>query len=83
MKRVLITQPMIGICFMQVCAVSDATDEEILEIANRENPAGTERGWTQVAREDYKDSRMRPVDCEDNKLLNDEDHQRKHFILIC
>jgi hypothetical protein len=75
-KRVMITRPMIGICYMQVCAISDATDEEILEVANAENPSGTTNGWSQVAREDYEDERGRPVVCEDDK-------NRKHFMLIC
>ena len=50
MKRVVVTQPMIGICYMQVCAVTDASDEEILE----------------VARENNEDENLRPVDCDDN-----------------
>jgi len=76
MERVIVSQPMIGICYMQVCAEWDATDEEILEVANRDNPAGTENGWMQVAREDYEDKRFMPVKCEDNE-------NRKHFIVIC
>jgi len=76
MERVIITQPMIGICFMQVCASIDASDEEILEVANRKNPSGTSNGWSEVARENYEDPRMRPVRCDDNI-------DRKHFIVIC
>jgi len=76
MKRVQITRPMIGICYMQVCAVSDATDKEILEVANRENPSGTSNGWIIVAKEDNEDKNARPVVCEDDK-------NRKHFIIIC
>jgi hypothetical protein len=44
LDRVIITKPMIGICFMQVCAVADATHREILEAANRKNPARTMNG---------------------------------------
>lgn len=76
MKKVEITRAMIGLCYMQVCADINATDEEILEVANEENPSGTSNGWCEVAREDHEDPRMRPVICEDNK-------NRKHFILIC
>lgn len=76
MNRVEVTKPMIGICFMQVCAEQDATDEEILKVANRENPSGTTNGWSEVARENYEDARMRPIICGDNE-------NRKHFILIC
>lgn len=75
-ERVIVTKPMIGICFMQVCAVSDATDLEILEVANKENPSGTSAGWALVAREDYEEEKLRPVQCE-------EYPDRKHFILIC
>ena len=76
MNRIEITKPMIGICYMQVCAIHDVTDEEILEYANEHNPAGTENGWVEVAREDHKDSNRHPVVCEDNI-------DRRHFILIC
>jgi hypothetical protein len=76
MNRVMITNPMIGICYMQVCAVHDATDEEILEYANKHNPAGTTHGWAKVARENHERENFRPVVC-------DEDPDRRHFILIC
>ena len=75
-KKVIVTRPMIGLCHMQVCAVADATDEEILEVANFENPAGTSGGWMEVIREDYEDKSLKPVICDDDK-------ERKHFILIC
>lgn len=45
MKRVVITKAMIGICAMQVYAVKNATDEEILKVCNQENTAGTTKGW--------------------------------------
>ena len=76
MNKVIVTRQMIGICYMQVCAESDATDEEILEVCNRENPAGTRNGWMTVARDNEEDSRLRPVSC-------DDDPNRKHFIIIC
>lgn len=76
-KRVEVTIPFLGLCFMQVCAVKDATDEEILEVANYENPSGTMNGWVKVAREDNEDRiNLWPVDCE-------EDKDRRHFIIIC
>lgn len=50
MKRVIVTRPIVGIVHMQVCAVEDATDEEILAVCNRENRAGTTHGWTTVIR---------------------------------
>jgi len=76
MDRVVVSKAMIGICYMQVCAVSDATDEEILEVANIKNPAGTSGGWVEVAREDNERKDIRPVDCA-------ELEGRKHFIVIC
>ncbi len=30
---------------MQVCVPADWTDEQVIEFANRKNPAGTELGW--------------------------------------
>lgn len=76
MKRVEVTIPMIGLVYMQVCAEADATDEEILEVCNKENPAGTRNGWVRVAREDHDREDARPVECADHP-------GRKHFIVIC
>lgn len=76
MERVVVSIPFAGLCYMQVCAVADATDEEILEVANRENPAGTENGWMEVARENDENEQKRPVQCAD-------DPNRTHFILTC
>lgn len=71
--RVVVTRPMIGICYMQVCAVKDASDAEILAAANADNPSGTRAGWSVVERTE-KD--MVPVQCQD-------DPKRLHFILSC
>lgn len=38
MDRVLVIRTFVGICHMQVCAVNDATDEEILAVCNHANP---------------------------------------------
>lgn len=76
MKRVEITRLVMGICHMQVCAVADATDEEILKVANKDNPSGTEYGWNEVAREDHVDKNVCPVICNHYP-------SRKHFIIIC
>ena len=76
MERVIVIKNMIGVCYMQVCAVLDATDEEILKVANLENPAGIKKGWVEVARENYEQENIRPVKCND-------DPDRMHFILIC
>jgi len=75
MNRVQVTIPFLGIFYMQVCAESDATDEEILKVANRDNPSGTRNGWSTVVRENHENEKLRPVVCEDYP-------NRKHFILI-
>lgn len=81
MERVIVTRPILGICGMQVCAVADASDEEILEVSNQANPCGTRRGWTSVVRCEEEDSLFKtkenlPVICKD-------DPNRKHFIVLC
>jgi hypothetical protein len=73
--RVIVSRPIVGIAHMQVCAVTDVTDEEILAVCNRENPSGTELGWVHVCRE-REDERNRPVQCESDKT-------RTHFLVNC
>lgn len=80
MNRIVVTRPFIGICGMQICAVNDVTDEEILEVCNRENPAGISNGWSEVIREVKKDDMFRtkaslPGPCDDNS-------ERTHFFNI-
>ena len=74
MNRVVVTRSILGMARMQVCAVPDATDEEILTVCNRENPSGTERGWTSVVRNGG--AVLSPVVCED-------DGSRTHFVVTC
>ena len=81
MERVVVTRAIVGIAHMQVCAVADATDEEILAVCNVQNPSGTTAGWVSVIRENYDDEfwggkKKRPVVCAD-------DPTRKHFIVGC
>lgn len=81
LARIIVTNPFCGICFMQVCAEKDATDEEILKTCNSENPAGTSHGWAKVWREDEKteDGEVRklgPVCCSD-------DPDRLHLMVNC
>ena len=75
-KRVIITRAVFGICHMQVCAIDDATDEEILAAANRENPSGTTNGWGRVIRDDTENPKMNPTRCAD-------DENRTHLLLVC
>ena len=78
MERVEITQCMVGICHMQVCAVDDATDEEILEVCNSQNPSGTSGGWQEVVREEleFNIKEMLPRPCSDYP-------GRTHFLVAC
>ena len=80
MERVLVTRPICGICHMQVCAVVDATDEEILEVCNGENPAGTTNGWGDVCREghfvEWMGVDLSPVPFDDHE-------GRRHFMVGC
>jgi hypothetical protein len=73
---VLVTKAFHGICHMQVCTVKDATDEEILGVCNRENPSGTQAGWTRVVRQDEEHRNMEPVQCGD-------DAERLHILVAC
>lgn len=80
MNRVVVTRQMFNIFTMQVCAIQDATDEEILEVCNRENVAGTENGWQTVIRtpngEFGQEENKRPVPCIDNP-------DRIHYLVLC
>jgi hypothetical protein len=82
MERVEITRSFCNIFTMQVCAVEDATDVEILDVCNNGNPAGTTNGWSRVIRkeEDYGDasegSDVIPVDCAENP-------GRIHYLVTC
>lgn len=81
MDRVVVTRPMVNIFTMQVCAVKDATDKEIIEVCDKENPAGTTMGWTTVIREVDENSIFKG----ENKLpvVCDDDPDRLHFLVLC
>lgn len=78
-KRVLVLLPYLGIASMAVCAVKDATDQEILEVANKENPlpptALAAIEWSKVRR-DLGKSAFWPHSCMVCA-------GRKHFQLEC
>ena len=78
MERVEITKSMVGIYGMQVCAVKGTTDEEILNVCNRENPSGTTNGWGTVLREvdGHHGENPLPVQCSDFE-------DREHLIIFC
>lgn len=72
LERVRVQVYVFGISRMVVCAEPDATDAEILEVCNRENPSGTVYGWTDVVREGV----FTPMPCECNPA-------RLHFVVSC
>lgn len=73
--RIQVIAQMVGICHMRVCAVADASDAEVLAVANSENPSGTSQGWATVIREGTKKAGG-PVMCAD-------DTTRVHLMLEC
>jgi len=76
--RVIVTRQFMGICHMQVCAVNDATDAEILEVCNRENVSGTTLGWCRVVRgETGEHENQNPVACNSYK------DSRTHYLVAC
>lgn len=76
LPRVLVTNIFCGLFYMQVCAVDDVTDEEILEVCNRENPSGTTGGWCGVVRDNSHPAgeNAAPGKCEDHT-------GRTHFLV--
>ena len=70
-----------GLVDMQVCVPATFTDDEVIEFANRENPAGTEGGWSIRTAEDdpvQKGDATR-VDC----LDTEERSGCVHIMLVC
>ena len=78
MERVVVNNFFVNIFTMQVCAVKDATDEEILQVCNSQNPAGTRSGWSKVIRtsDDHDMPEALPVQCA-------EDPDRLHYLVSC
>jgi hypothetical protein len=82
MDRVEVTRCMVGIAGMQVCCVSDATDEEILAVCNSKNPSGTSGGWSVVLRTErgegsmYSGKACLPGKCEKYP-------ERMHILVLC
>jgi len=80
MNKVEVSARFVNIFTMQVCAEDDASDEEILEVCNRENVAGTRSGWTSVIRESDgtlgREENKSPVPC-------DSHPGRTHFLVLC
>lgn len=72
MNRVVVTNCFVNLTTMQVCAVKDATDEEILDVCNSLNSSGTSAGWSEVIRSGENS----PVVCA-------EDKDRLHILVVC
>jgi hypothetical protein len=54
---------------------TDATDDEILDYCDKNNPAGTTNGWGHVIRNSDREN-MNPVQCAD-------DSNRLHILVQC
>ena len=76
MERVVVSREFMGLFSMQVCAVKDATDEEILEVCRAKNPVGTSNDWCRVIRSDEERTGRNPVQCEEHE-------DRLHFLVDC
>lgn len=70
--RLYVSRPMVGLAHMQVCAVPDVTNQEILDFCNSANPSGTSAGWTTVVRR----GKNKPRPC-------DDDSRRIHILVGC
>ena len=81
MNRVEVSKCMVGIYGMQVCAEKDASDEEILVVCNRDNPAGTTNGWGLVLRNENLEDNNMPEKC--GPAVCDKDSERLHFLVLC
>lgn len=84
-ERVTVSRCFFNIFTMQVCAVNDATDAEILEVCNRENRAGTTNGWATVLRAEQIDQSGESLGREPNKapIACADDPSRTHFLVLC
>lgn len=76
MEKVVVTKGVVGLCHMQLCCEKKATDEEILTVANKENPSGTMNGWVRVERVDPENPKSGEVVCAD-------DADRIHVLAVC
>jgi hypothetical protein len=63
-QRVMLTGMYAGLFACQVCVVPDATDEEILEACNREDPRTEGFSWVRVIRtqKDIDELKLRTPD---------------------
>lgn len=60
LRPIEIGRPMVGLVGMQICCVKDASDEDILTFANKENAIAG--GWRVVAR-NGEHGTPKPIQC--------------------
>ena len=80
-QRVIITCSFCNIYTMQVCAVKDASDEEILDVCNKGNPAGTANGWAKVIR--GRDNTLLSMERNEEPVTCESYPDRLHFLVLC
>lgn len=76
MTDVVVTNPFVNLCHMQVCARRDIPHETVEVVANRENPSGTSNGWRLVLEGGDHPPESWPARCSD-------DAERVHYLLVC
>lgn len=64
-----------AMCYMQVCAYGEVSEEQVEERANTLNPPGTTGRW-KITAEGPEGSDLLPIQCQDNPA-------RIHYMLSC
>lgn len=64
-EKIMVANPILGICNMIVCCERKMTKREILSFCNSANPSGTRGGWQKIYSQKESDKKMRPVKCDD------------------
>ena len=75
-EDVVVTQPFVGLLYMQVCAYGEVSPERVQERANELNPAGTRNGWFIITEDNEDHGPKGPVQCA-------QDPARVHWMLNC
>ena len=65
-----------GLCFCSVCAPSGMPLDDVLQVANIQNPTGLAHGWSLDAAPTFKGGEPNPCTC-------NRDASRKHYLLSC
>lgn len=75
MRRVVLYRA--GLCYASVCAVNDATPDEIRAAVNRAHPTGLDHGWDFSDDETFASGQPNPCPC------NDLPATRQHWLMVC